>query len=319
MPENLELLAIGETMVMVSPEQGGRLAGHGTYILRPGGAESNVASHLAKMGHHVGWASVLGSDPLGDIIIDTLNSDGVDTASVMRHPDRPTAVYFKDPTGTETTVYYYRKGSAASSMSVQDVPAWLRRAPRIVHLSGITPALSESCRALTRHIIFDRPFGDALISFDVNHRASLWGGQGGDELLDLAQASDIVFVGRDEAERIWGTTNAESVRSLIGRPGHLIVKDGAHEAVGFTPEGTFREPALKVEVVDVVGAGDGYAAGWLSGMLQNVPQDVRLRMGHSVASRVILSTSDAADLPSAQELAGDTNQPGSTLTAPPHR
>jgi 2-dehydro-3-deoxygluconokinase len=316
MPEPLELLAIGETMVMVSPTTG-RLTGDGTYLLRPGGAESNVAAHLAKMGHRAGWASILGADPLGDIVLDSLNADGVDTTSVTRNSERPTAVYFKDPTTTGTAVYYYRNGSAASLMSPWDLPRWTIRAPKVVHLSGITPALSDSCRDLMRSIIKERPFGRSLVSFDVNHRASLWNGEAEAELLELARASDVVFVGRDEATSIWGTTSAESVRDLIPEPLHLIVKDGAHEAVSFTPEGVFREPAHTVEIVDVVGAGDGFAAGWLSGMLQGMNEPARLRMGHGVASRVVQSPTDSAELPPAPRLAAEASLLTSTLSAPP--
>jgi 2-dehydro-3-deoxygluconokinase len=316
MSEPLELLAIGETMVMVSPTAG-RLTTDGTYLLRPGGAESNVAAHLARMGHQAGWASILGTDPLGDIIIDTLTADGVDTTSVARDPGRPTAVYFKDPTTTGTAVYYYRTGSAASLMSPGELPGWTARSPRVVHLSGITPALSGSCRDLVRSIINERPFGRSLISFDVNHRASLWNGEAAAELLELARASDVVFVGRDEAESIWETTSAESVRDLMPEPLYLIVKDSAQEAVSFTPEGVFREPARTVDVVDVVGAGDGFAAGWLSGMLQGTSQPVRLRMGHGVASRVVQSPTDSADLPLAAQLAAEASALTSTLSAPP--
>ncbi|WP_314325070.1 sugar kinase [Paenarthrobacter ilicis] len=316
MGEPLEILAIGETMVMVSPTTG-RLTADGQYILRPGGAESNVAAHLARMGHQAGWASILGADPLGDIVVTSLAADGVDTCSVERDPERPTAVYFKDPTTTGTSVYYYRSGSAAARMSIDYLSRWTARTPRVVHLSGITPALSASCRDMVRSIVNDRPFGGSVISFDINHRASLWDGEAGAELLALARASDVVFVGRDEAETIWGTTDVESVRELIPEPPHLIVKDGAHEAVSFTPEGVFRAPARAVEVVDVVGAGDGFAAGWLSGLLQGTSEAVRLRMGHGVASRVILSTTDAAELPRAPRLAQEASLLTSTLSAPP--
>jgi 2-dehydro-3-deoxygluconokinase len=202
-------------------------------------------------------------------------------------------------------------------MSPGELPGWTARSPRVVHLSGITPALSGSCRDLVRSIINERPFGRSLISFDVNHRASLWNGEAAAELLELARASDVVFVGRDEAESIWETTSAESVRDLMPEPLYLIVKDSAQEAVSFTPEGVFREPARTVDVVDVVGAGDGFAAGWLSGMLQGTSQPVRLRMGHGVASRVVQSPTDSADLPLAAQLAAEASALTSTLSAPP--
>jgi 2-dehydro-3-deoxygluconokinase len=303
----LDVLAIGETMVMVTPEHAGvRLTGDGTFALRPGGAESNVAALLAELGHAAAWAGALGADPLGDIVLDALAERGVDTALVRRDPARPTAVYFKDPAPEATRVFYYRAGSAASAMSRDDVPALRARPARLLHLSGVTAALSPACRELTRHLVHDRPLGTEWLSFDVNHRPVLWRGEDGEgadaagELLALAQASDVVFVGRDEAEALWGTPDAEGVRRLINRPGHLVVKDAASEAVAFTPSGTFREPARRVDVVDPVGAGDAFAAGWLSGLLHGDDEPTRLRLGHYAASQVLASSSDFAPLPRAE-------------------
>jgi 2-dehydro-3-deoxygluconokinase len=294
-----DVLAIGETMVMVTPEHaGGRLTGDGTYLLRPGGAESNVAALLAELGHAASWAGALGADRLGDIVIDALAGRGVGTELVRRDPDRPTAVYFKDPAPEGTRVHYYRAGSAASAMAPGDVAAWRARPARLVHLSGITAALSPSCAELMRRLVHDRPLGAGPLSFDVNHRPVLWRrADAARELLTLAQASDVVFVGRDEAEGLWGTPDAESVRRLIDRPAHLVVKDAAAEAVAFTPDGTFREPARAVDVVDPVGAGDAFAAGWLSGLLHAHDEPTRLRLGHYVASRVLASSSDFARVP----------------------
>ncbi|MGP3972000.1 sugar kinase [Streptomyces sp. 6N223] len=302
----LDVLAIGETMVMVTPEHaGGRLTGDGTFVLRPGGAESNVAALLAELGHAAAWAGALGADRLGDIVIDTLAGRGVDTRLVRRDPDRPTAVYVKDPAPEATRVLYYRDGSAASAMSAADVRAWRARPARLLHLSGITAALSTACGELMRHLVHDRPLGTRWLSFDVNHRPALWRGEDDDaagELLALAQAGDVVFVGRDEAEALWGTPDADSVRRLIDKPGHLVVKDAAAEAVAFTPSGTFREPARRVAVVEPVGAGDAFAAGWLSGLLHGDDEPTRLRLGHYAASQVLASSSDFAPLPPAEVL-----------------
>ncbi|MCU1527914.1 MAG: kdgK [Frondihabitans sp.] len=304
----VELLAIGETMVMVTPEAGSRLAADSRYLLHPGGAESNVAAHLARMGHRVAWGSAVGDDPLGDIVVDSLREAGVDTDTVQRDPLRQTAVYFKDPTVDGTRVFYYRSGSAASALDIDSLESWVAIAPRMVHLSGITPALSESCRDLTRTVIHRRAFGDAVISFDVNHRPALWREGASGELLDLARASDIVFVGLDEAERLWGSRSAEEVRGLVPSPAALVVKDGPREVVSFLGDETTREPAREVPVVDVVGAGDAFAAGWLSGYLDGRSARTRLRMGHYVASRVVMSPSDAAPLPVAREIATEVDR-----------
>ncbi|MFJ2171952.1 sugar kinase [Streptomyces sp. NPDC087851] len=302
-PAPLDLLAIGETMVMVTPRHGGGLSADNTFVLRPGGAESNVAALMARLGHATAWAGAVGTDPFGDLITDTLRAQGVDVGLVRRDALRPTAVYFKHPTAEGTQVFYYRTGSAATAMHTGDITAWRARPARVTHLSGITAALSGQSLDLVRHLVSDRPLGPGTLSFDVNHRPVLWGaGRGAAELLDLARRSDIVFVGRDEAQALWGTSDASSVRALLPEPAHLIVKDAAVEAVAFTPEGVFRAPARTVEVVDAVGAGDAFAAGWLSGLLDGRDQETRLRLGHYAAAQVLLSPSDHAELPPAHQV-----------------
>ncbi|MFJ8788749.1 sugar kinase [Streptomyces sp. NPDC102462] len=310
-PITTDVLTIGETMVMVTPQDGGRLDAESSFVLRPGGAESNVAALLAELGHRTHWAGALGADRLGDIVVTVLSGHGVDTSLVRRDPDRPTAVYFKDPTPDGTEVAYYRNGSAAAGMSIADSAAWHRVSPRLVHLSGVLPALSPTCAQLTRRIVLDRPWGDTPISFDVNHRPVLWERASGTAdpreraaatLLDLAQHSDVVFVGRDEAAALWGTTDAKSVRALIDKPEHLVVKDAAVEAVSFTGTSTTRVPSRRVDVVDPVGAGDAFAAGWLSGWLSGRHDTLRLRLGHYAAAQVLASASDLVPLPPAGEV-----------------
>lgn len=302
----IDVLSIGETMVMVTPETGGRLRPDGTFLLRPGGAESNVARHLALLGHHAAWAGALGADPLGDIVLDDLRTAGVDVDAVVRDPERPTAVYFKDPSETGTRVFYYRTGSAASAIGPQLLSRWTAAVPRVVHVSGITAALSRSARTLIDDVVIGRAFGRATVSFDVNHRPALWDGDAASELLRIARASDVVFVGLDEAETLWGAAAPEDVRALLPEPAHLVVKDGAVAAYEFD-ETMHRVPAIRVPVVDVVGAGDAFAAGWLSGYLAVEPPETRLAMGHAVASRVVMSPSDAAEIPTAAVLRAEAS------------
>ncbi|AVT35482.1 sugar kinase [Plantactinospora sp. BB1] len=295
----LDAVCVGETMAMVTPTPGGRLDAESTFVLRAGGAESNVAMFLAALGHRAGWASRVGADPLGELVVGQVRAAGVETSLVEVDPTRPTAVYLKDPGPDGTKVYYYRSGSAAAGMDpgyaarVDAVPA------TVLHLSGVTPALSESCRALVQRLMSSRPAGRRLVSFDVNHRPQLWPDRGtaATELLRLAQAADVVFVGLDEAARLWDVKEPEDVRALVDRPGTLVVKNGSVEALAFTADGVTVEPARPVEVVEPVGAGDAFAAGWLSGALRGLDPAARLRLGHLVAGAALGSVSDFAELP----------------------
>lgn len=294
------LITLGETMVLVTPRDATRLADADDVRLTIGGAESNVAAHVATLGQRAAWVSALGDDVLGHRVHRTVTDQGVDTRWVSFDPDAPTGVYFKDP---GHGVHYYRAGSAASRMSpgsVADVPL---EDAEIVHVSGITPALSASCAAMIDAVI-DRvtTTGRGSLSFDANHRAALWPASvAAPVLLDLANRSDIVFVGLDEAETLWGCRTADEVRALVPSPGHLIVKDGDVGATEFSDAGTVFVPAIRTEVVEAVGAGDAFAAGWLAAKLAAEASESRLQAGHRRAHLVLQSTED---VPAATEAAG---------------
>ncbi|WP_455352785.1 sugar kinase [Streptomyces sp. SYSU K217416] len=153
------------------------------------------------------------------------------------------------PRGGLAEVAYYRAGSAASAMSSRNMPYEDLWSGRILHLSGITAALSDDCLALMRELTTRRP-GRPLVSFDVNHRANLWRDAAGPRaLLDLARGADIVFVGEDEAEAAWGLTNGDAIRAALPEPAVLVVKQGAQGATAYT-----REPLAPVGATSGAGA-----------------------------------------------------------------
>ncbi|WP_017581451.1 sugar kinase [Nocardiopsis valliformis] len=290
----IDAVCLGETMaVLTSPEaltEGSRLS------VGTGGAESNVAVALARLGHRAAWVSRVGDDPFGRIVIAAVARSGVDVRGVEVDPERPTGLYVKDTAPGGAGVLYYRRGSAASVMSAADGEKVWSRGPRLVHLSGITPALSARAAALVEYLL-DRRSGDgALRSFDVNHRPALWTArEAAPVLLDLARRADVVFVGRDEAERLWGTPAAEDVRAALPEVPTLVVKDAEHGATCFDGEDTVFVPAPPVDVVEEVGAGDAFAAGFLSGLLDGLPADLRLSLGHATAGEVLRSRGDTLD------------------------
>jgi 2-dehydro-3-deoxygluconokinase len=264
-----------------------------------GGAESSVAAHLAEFGYRVGWASRLGQDPFGDRIMDGMAARGVDISLVIRDGRSPTGVYFKDPDlGHGARTLYYRAGSAASHMSPRDCEAWPLEQTGWIHTSGINPALSESCAALTRHLLTQGRAKGYKVSFDVNYRPALWAVDiAGPRLLELAGLADVVLVGLDEAETLWGCSTAEEVSALLPDPRHLVVKDSAIEAVEFIREGqtaqhVVRVPAHRVDVVEPVGAGDAFAAGYLAGLFRGDESEDRLALGHSFAAWTLGTRAD---------------------------
>ncbi|MGW0577385.1 sugar kinase [Streptomyces sp. NPDC002920] len=301
----VDVVALGESMVTFLPSRPGRLADVPSFDRAIGGAESNVACALAAAGHAVRWVSRVGADGFGDHLVETIGAYGVDVASVGRDAARPTGVYFRTAGDRATAAHevaYYRAGSAASTMSVDTVDLDAVRAGRVLHLTGITAALSADCLALLRKLMVpgpDRP----LVSFDVNHRPRLWtDGNSPRVLLELARGADLVFVGEDEAAEVWGLDGVDDVRAAFPDPEVLVVKQGGRGATVFhkgsgkgSGKGSvLHMPAPQVDVVAAVGAGDAFAAGFLSATLRGLPMPARLRHGHLMAAAALTVPGDLA-------------------------
>ncbi|MEO6533802.1 MAG: sugar kinase [Pseudolysinimonas sp.] len=292
-----DLVTIGEAMAVLAPGAGVRLANADTLSLRTAGAEANVARTLANLGGRVAWVGALGADPLGDRIVHDLEASGVDVSHVIRDGSAPTGLYLKDTDESRTTsAFYYRKNSAASKMDATLLANLPSRT--VLHISGITAALSDTALELIRAAVVG--VHDGLVSFDVNHRTALWQGRDAATVLaELANAADLVFVGLDEARALWGTETLDSIRELLPRPETIVVKDGEVGATSLLSgrEPVF-EPALAVDVIEPVGAGDAFAAGYLHALIQNRSERERLQSGHAAAGRALVTTDDVgAGLP----------------------
>ncbi|MBB6173975.1 2-dehydro-3-deoxygluconokinase [Nocardiopsis mwathae] len=292
----IDALCVGETMAVLTPVTGGPLTAGSELGIAAGGAESNVACGLARLGHRAAWLSRVGDDPLGRIVTGAVAAHGVDVSAVRTDTEgRPTGLYVKDPRPGASGVHYYRSGSAASAMGpgLADTPPVAHA--RVIHLSGITPALSPGCSALVDRLL-DRGPGGARVSFDVNHRPALWpAADAAPVLLGLARRADVVFVGRDEAESLWGTGSADAVRALLPDVALLVVKDADTGATCYGGDrGTTFVPAPAATVVEATGAGDAFAAGFLSGLLDRRPPRDSLRLGHILAAAALRATTDVA-------------------------
>lgn len=290
-----EVLTIGETMIMVTPTPPAPLVSAREFSLAVGGAESNVALYLQELGHATTWVSRLGNDALGHRILATLIDHGIDVHFVALDPDAPTGLYVKDPSGDSTSVHYYRSGSAASRMT----PALALTLPlelvRLVHLTGITPGLSRSCADLIDAVVERVSGSGVLLSFDVNYRSGVWPVTVAAPILErLANRADVVLVGLDEARTLWGTQTPEQVRERLAHPDRLVVKSGADGATEFFGKTQTFVATPPVEVVEVVGAGDAFAAGYLAGLLDGSSSVECLSAGHTLAGRALSTTGDYA-------------------------
>lgn len=291
-----DLICVGECMALITPTDAPLSSAH-TATVGLAGAESNVAAQVAANGYRAVWASRLGDDPLGTRVLSELEARGVE-AWAERDSDAPTGVMFKDPGAESSDVYYYRRGSAASRMAGGFLSTAQLAGVRIVHTTGITPALSASCAEMTDQLFADARAAGALVSFDVNDRRALWSlDEAASALAHYANAADLTFVGRDEAERLWGTATAEDIRRHLPDCAVLIVKDGDVGATAFVgAEAPVFVPAPTVEVVEPVGAGDAFASGFLTATLQYLPYAERLSAGHAAAARVLVVPHDLPPL-----------------------
>lgn len=280
-------------MVLFAPVDPEPLERAGSIGVHTAGAESNVAMYLAGLGHRVSWVSRLGDDPFGQRVLRDVTAAGVSTSLVELDASAPTGFFFKDPGPHGTDVFYYRRGSAASLMTARMLAPVFASPPRVVHLSGITPVLSPSCDEMMDRVFAEFAGTATLVSFDVNFRPGLWSPrEAGPRLRELAQRADVVFAGLDEARRLWGTRTPGELRQLLPQPTVLVVKDGANGATAFEEAGEVFVRSLRVEVSEPVGAGDAFAAGWLSGLLRDLLPAQRLRLGHLLAGVAMGSTAD---------------------------
>ena len=287
----IDVTALGESMLSLSRDD--RPNGFSYDIA---GAESNVARNCAALGLRARWISRLGRDVAGPLVHEAITASGVDTSCVAVSDDAPTGLMLKGAPGTQPRVQYYRRGSAASEMAPTNVDVAQCLDSAVLHLTGITPALSDTCRALVDELL-DTP-ATTIRSFDLNWRPALWPTTPGDLLAHVANRADVVFVGLDEAEAVWGLTAPSDVRALLDRPQYLVVKNGAEGVTTFVDDVAHEEPALHGTVVDPMGAGDAFAAGFLYGIVRH-PADIRRcqRLGHIVAMSAVTSPNDVGRPP----------------------
>ncbi|MER5864364.1 sugar kinase [Kitasatospora sp. NPDC002040] len=309
-------VCLGESMAVLLPESPGPLEHAEGFRRSFGGAESNVACGLAALGVPAAWVSRVGADGFGRHLVERIAAHGVDTSAVTADPARPTGLYVKE-TGAgldhphdlgagRTRMHYYRRGSAAAAMGPElladPAAAPLLAAAPLIHLTGITPALSDSCHRLVRTLL-GAP--GRTVSFDLNWRPALWAGRDRQALRFLMNAATIVLLGADEAREVLGTDDPAGLRKLLPRPGVIVLKDDAHRSTSIAPDGsTVAEPALRVAVVEPTGAGDAFAAGYLAGTLRELPERQRLRLGHLSAAAALTVRGDLGVLPPAAVIDG---------------
>ena len=303
-----EIVTIGETMVLLYGEDTTAPLRFGERLkLDFAGADSNFAIAMSRLGYRSAWISRLGDEPLGELALDAIAREGVDVSGVIRDPTRNTGLYLKhhDATGV-TRVQYYRRGSAASSLQPDDLSPDHFRDARLMHVNGMTFALSESCARTMRRAVELTLDSGAMISLDLNLRLQLWSIESAREAIGpVIQKSSAIFGTEEEFLDYFGVSDIDEAlgaavalgpriaAAKMGPDGAVALVDGLRFA-----HGGYRAPA----VVDVVGAGDGFDAGFLASYLRGLSPYECLRRANLCGACAVATPGDFQGYPTLEEM-----------------
>ena len=295
--------------MLLIAEQPGPLALVKSFSKRTAGAETNVAIGLARLGLRVGWSSRLGNDSMAEYLLSTMKSEHIDCSKVVCDPSQRTGFMIKGRVvdGSDPPIEYHRKGSAASLMDVTDIDqAWLQSA-RHLHATGIFPALSSSTLKTT-HSCFDVvSSAGGTISFDPNLRPTLWESPEimRHEVNRLAARADWLFPGLEEGRILTGLTSPEEIGQHYRALGAslVVVKLGPTGAYFDGADGTGYVPGSPVsKVVDTVGAGDAFAVGMISALLEKASVVSAVERAAWLGARAVEVVGDTEGLPTREFL-----------------
>ncbi|MFC4298204.1 MAG: sugar kinase [Castellaniella sp.] len=307
--ESLDVVTLGEAMVMLVAGQPGPLEQVDAFDKRTAGAETNVAIGLARLGLRVGWGSRLGQDSLGRYLLDSLRGEGVDCSRVALVAGERTGLLFKDRVldGSDPKVEYHRAGSAASRMRPDDVDqGWLLSA-RHLHSTGVFAAVSDGSFQVTKQTMRLMREAGRTVSFDTNLRPTLWASTEAMRagINELAALADWVLPGVEEGLLLTGERAPEAIARFYLDLGArlVVVKLGADGAYYDDGTRSGHVPASPVaQVVDTVGAGDGFAVGVISGLLEGLPLERAVARGAWIGARMVQVPGDTEGLPTRAEL-----------------
>lgn len=312
-----QVVTFGETMAAL--RSAGPLRLGGSLNLSVAGAESNVAIGLARLGHRVRWIGRVGDDELGALVLRTLRAENVDVSGAVVDHSRPTGlILFEQRLSDVIRVLYYRDASAGSGLDPQDLspalaglardtPQSAGRRQQVLHMTGITPALGDTAATATRFGAQRAREAGCAVSFDVNFRARLWSAaQARAALRPLAPLASLVFASGPELALLAADPDggaAAAADELLGQGVQAVVlKRGAEGATSYTANGARSVPARKVRVADVIGAGDAFVAGYLSGVLDGLEEASRLGRGAAVSAFAVACSGDWEGLPTRSDL-----------------
>lgn len=311
MSSALDVITFGEAMLLLVADRPGPLEQAEAFYKRTAGAETNAAIGLARLGLKVGWASRLGTDSMGRYLLGALSAEGIDCSHVVCDASQKTGFQFKGvvTNGSDPPVEYHRQGSAASHMDVRDIDEdWLLSA-RHLHATGVFAALSATTLPAARKTMELMRAAGRSVSFDPNLRPTLWATPElmRDTINDLATRADWVLPGLEEGRFLTGENTPEGIARFYRQRGArlVVVKLGSEGAYfdGEAGAGSGHVPGFPVaKVIDTVGAGDGFAVGVISALLDGLSLPDAVKRGAWIGARAVQVLGDSEGLPTRAEL-----------------
>lgn len=306
------LLAIGDPLVALVPEDPVALDETSHLVAHVGGAEVNTAIGVSRLGVAAAWLGRVGDDPLGRRVIRALESEGVDTSLVVVDPTAPTGLYLREwlPDGLRRP-YYYRHASAGARLSADDWPTqWPTTVPTVLHVTGITTALSATATHALRSMVAKAVALGCLISVDPNYRSRLWPDEAmaRKRLRELASVSDVLLFSEEDAALLFDTTEPAQVMRAVRELGvdSAVFKRGPAGAIAWRGDERVEvEGETVTAAVDPVGAGDGFNAGFLAATMHGLGVREAARCGAWCGARAVEQVGESTGYPTLAELPAD--------------
>ncbi len=306
----LDVVTVGEAMALFMAQQPGPLSQVHDFSRATAGAELNVAVGLSRLGLRVGYVSRVGADSFGEHLLAFLDAQGIDRRHVLVDPEHATGFMLKsrDVDGSDPCIEYFRRNSAASHLCAADNPIAYCAASRHLHLTGISPALSSGASELVTDMARQARLDGRRISFDPNLRPRLWSSQ--EVMIEcmnrLAAFSDLVLPGLAEGQLLTGQKSVQGIADFYLARGatQVVIKLGAEGAYISSRDGYAAVPGFTVsKIVDTVGAGDGFAVGVISALLEGMSLYQAAQRGNAIGARVVQFPGDCDGLPNRAQLA----------------
>lgn len=308
-----EFITIGETMISFAPKNPKGLRYGTDLTMSIAGAESNTAIGMQKLGHSTQFISRVGNDSFGEYLLRMIKAEGVGTDYVIKDAAHPTGIMFKELRKHQNTeVTYYRKDSAASRMSGADILKEAVENADLLHITGITPILSQSCQEMIWAAVEMAREAGTKISFDPNVRRKLWLENDYTELMkEIIGKCSYLLLGLDEAKLLYGSEDLAELSDKIFANCDMksvAVKNGDKGAWVMDPSRKIFIPPVSCTCIDSVGAGDAFNAGFLSGVLKHKDLSVCGRMGAIAGACATETLGDFEGMPELNEMENILNQ-----------